>query len=87
MQEPIVESDTDVDNNSAAIQAVIDQVQAATCGEIRGLEVDCDGQVLTIRGEVDDWDVWWLVFHAVWVEAKAGEGLLFDVQVHVVTRS
>jgi hypothetical protein len=31
--------------------------------------------------------VWWVVFHAVWVEARAGEGLLFDVQVHVVTRS
>jgi hypothetical protein len=82
-----VEFDTEVDHYSAVMRAVFDRVQAATSGKIRDLEVDCDSEVLTIRGEVDDWEMWWLVFHATWVEARAGEGLLFDVQVEVVPRS
>jgi hypothetical protein len=87
MEHPIVESDTEVDNNCAAIRAASDRVHAATSGKIRGLDAYCDGEVLTIWGEVDDWEMWWLVFHAVWVEARAGEGLLFDVHVAVVPRS
>jgi hypothetical protein len=87
MEHSTVESEIEVHNNSAAIRAVIDRVHAATSGEIRGLEADCDGEILTIWGEVDDWEMWWLAFHAVWVEARAGAGLLFDVQVAVVPRS
>jgi hypothetical protein len=87
MEEKTVESDTDVDKGSAVMRTVIDRVHAATRGQIRDLEGDCDGRVLTIRGEVDNWDVWWLVFHAVWLDARTGEGLLFDVQVEVVPRS
>jgi hypothetical protein len=86
MEEPIVEIETEVDNDFAVMRAVFDRVRAATSGKIRDLEVNCDGEVLTIRGEVDDWEVWWLAFHATWVEARAGEGLLFDVQVEVVPR-
>jgi hypothetical protein len=87
MEHLIVESHTGVDNNSATMRAAIDRVHAATGGAIRCLEAYCDGEVLTIWGELDDWDVSWVVFHAVWVEARAGEGLLFDIQVAVVPRS
>jgi hypothetical protein len=84
IEEPIMESDTDVATNRAVERVVIDRVRAGTRGQIRGLEVDCDGDVVTIRGEVDSWHVWWLAFDAAWIEARNAGGLLFDLQVAVL---
>ena len=79
-----MESDTDVARNSAVERVVTHSVRAATRGQIRRLEVDCDGDVVTICGEVDSYDVWWLAFHAAWIGARNAGGLLFDLQVAVL---
>lgn len=85
MEEPTVECDAD--KNSAVIRNAIDRVRAATRDQIHRLEVDCDGEVLTIRGEVANRDLWRLAFHAAWLEARAAQGLLFDLQVQLLPQS
>ena len=80
----MIESKTDHAKNTAVARAVIDRVRAATRDQIRGLDVDCDGEVVTIRGEVDSFDLKRLAFNATWIEARNGEGLLFDLQVEVI---
>jgi hypothetical protein len=80
----MIDSQTDHAKNAAVARAVIDRVRAATRDQIRGLDVDCDGEVVTIRGEVDSSDLKRLAFHAAWIEARKGEGLLFDLQVEVI---
>jgi hypothetical protein len=81
---PMIQSETDVAKNIAVARAVIYRVRAATRGQIRGLEVECDGEVVTIRGEVDSSDLKALAFNAAWIEARNGDRLLFDLQVEVV---
>jgi hypothetical protein len=85
LEEPMFESESHAAKNSAVARAVIDRVRGGTRGEIRGLEVDCDGEVVTIRGEVDSFDLKRLAFNATWIEARNGEGLLFDLQVEVMS--
>jgi hypothetical protein len=83
LEEPMFESETDLAKNIAVARAVIYRVRAATRGQIRGLEVDCDGEVVTIHGEVDSLDLKCLAFKAAWIEARNADGLLFDLQVEV----
>jgi hypothetical protein len=80
----MIEFQTDHARNADVARAVIDRVRAATRDQIRGLDVDCDGEVVTIRGEVDSSDLKRLAFNAAWIEARNGEGLLFDLRVEVV---
>jgi hypothetical protein len=82
--EPMIESETDLAKNIAVARAVIYRVRAATRGQIRGLEVECDGEVVTIRGVVDNSQLKELAFKAAWIEARNADGLLFDLQVEVV---
>jgi hypothetical protein len=82
--EPMIESETDLAKNIAVARAVIYRVRAATRGQIRGLEVECDGEVVTIRGVVDSSQLKELAFKAAWIEARNADGLLFDLQVEVV---
>jgi hypothetical protein len=84
LERPMFESETDLAKNIAVARAVIYRVLAATRGQIRGLEVECDGEVLTIRGEVESSDFQRLAFNAAWIEARNAGGLLFDLQVEVV---
>jgi len=49
----MIESETDHAKNAAVARAVINRVRAAIRNQIRGLDVDCDGEVVVIRGEVD----------------------------------
>jgi hypothetical protein len=80
----MIEPESDVAKNSAVVRAVIDRVRAATRAQIRGLEVDCDGKVVTIRGVVDSTYLKRLAFNAARIEARKAGGLLFDLQVEVV---
>jgi hypothetical protein len=80
----MIKFQTDHAKNSAVARAVMGRVRAATGDQIRGLDVDCDGEVVTIRGEVDSSDLKRLAFNAAWIEARNGEGLLFDLQVEVM---
>src|SRR5580700_393353 len=82
--EPMIESETDLAKNIAVARAVIYRVRAATRGQIRGLEVECDGEVVTIRGVVDSSQLKELAFKAAWIEARNADGLLFDLQVEVM---
>jgi hypothetical protein len=79
----MLESEIDLAKNIAVARAVIYRVRAATRGKIRGLEVDCDGEVVTIHGEVDSADLQRRAFNAAWIEARNAGGLLFDLQVEV----
>jgi hypothetical protein len=82
--EPMIESETDLAKNIAVARAVIYRVRTATRGQIRGLEVECDGEVVTIRGVVDSSQLKELAFKAAWIEARNADGLLFDLQVEVM---
>jgi hypothetical protein len=84
LDEPMIESETDLAKNIAVARAVIYRVLAATRGQIRGLEVECDGEVVTIRGVVDSSQLKELAFKAAWIEARNADGLLFDLQVEVL---
>jgi hypothetical protein len=84
LEEPMIESESDLAKNIAVARAFIYHVRAATRGQIRGLEVECDGEVGTIRGEVEGSDLKDLAFNAAWIEARNAGGLLFDLQVEVV---
>jgi hypothetical protein len=84
LDEPMIESETDLAKNIAVARAVIYRVRAATRGQIRGLEVECDGEVVTIRGVVDSSQLKELAFKAAWIEARNADGLLFDLQVEVM---
>jgi hypothetical protein len=81
---PMIESQTVHAKNASVARAFVDRVRAATRDQIRGLDVDCDGEVVTIRGEVDSSDLERLAFNAAWIEARNGECLLFDLQVEVI---
>jgi hypothetical protein len=83
LDEPMIESERELAKNIAVARAFIYHVRAATRGQIRGLEVDCDGEVVTIRGEVDSSDLKALAFNAAVIEARNAGGLLFDLQVEV----
>jgi hypothetical protein len=83
-EEPIMKSDTDVARNSAVERVVTNSVRAATCGQIRRLELDCDGEVVSIRGEVDSEYLQRVAFAAAWIEARNAGGLLFGLQVAVL---
>jgi len=84
LDEPMIESETDLAKNIAVARAVIYRVRAATRGQIRGLEVECDGEVVTIRGVVDSSQLKEQAFKAAWIEARNADGLLFDLQVEVM---
>jgi hypothetical protein len=84
LDEPMIESETELAKNIAVARAVIYRVRAATRGQIRGLEVECDGEVVTIRGVVDSSQLKDLAFRAAWIEARNADGLLFDLQVEVM---
>jgi hypothetical protein len=84
LEEPMIESETDLAKNMAVARAFIYHVRAATRGRIRGLEVECDGEVVTIRGEVEGSDLKGLAFNAARIEARNAGGLLFDLQVEIV---
>lgn len=80
----MTQSEADAAKNNAVAQAVKDRVRSATRGNIRGLEVECDGEVVTVRGEVDSSYFHRLAFNAAWFEARNAGGLLFDLQVKVI---
>jgi hypothetical protein len=75
-EETMRQSEADSAKNNAVAQAVKDRVRSATRGKIRGLEVECDG-------EVDSSYFHRLAFNAAWFEARNAGGLLFDLQVKV----
>jgi hypothetical protein len=83
-EETMTPSEADAAKNNAVAQAVKDRVRSATRGRIRGLEVECDGEVVTVRGEVDSSYFHRLAFNAAWFEARNAGGLLFDLQVKVI---
>jgi hypothetical protein len=66
----MIESETDHAKNAAVARAVFSRVRAAIRNQIRGLNVDCDGEVVAIRGEVDSFDLKRLAFNATWRGAK-----------------
>jgi hypothetical protein len=82
----MIRSESDVVKNRGIERAVNDRVRAATRGEIRDLEVDCDGEVVTIRGKVNNSYLRGLAFNAAWMAARNSGGLLFDLQVEFVLR-
>ena len=82
----MIRSETDVVKNRGIERTVSDRVRAATRGEIRELEVDCDGEVVTIRGIVSSSYLRGLAFNAAWMAARNCGGLLFDLQVEVLRR-
>jgi hypothetical protein len=71
--------------NAATARAVVDRIRDETRGQIRDLEADCDGEVLTVRGEVDNLYFRQMAFIAAWIAARSAGGLLFDLKVDVVT--
>jgi hypothetical protein len=83
-EETMTQSEADAAKNNAVAQAVMDRIRSATRGKIRGLEVECDGEVLTVRGAVDSSYLHRLAFNAGWFEARNAGGLLFDLQIKVI---
>jgi hypothetical protein len=69
---------------TAIIRAVVDRLRDQTRGRIRGLDVECDGDFVTIRGAVGSHYLWQLGFSAARMAARESGGLLFDFQVVVV---
>jgi len=69
---------------TTVIRAVVDRLRDQTRGRIRGLDVECDGDVVTIRGAVASHYLWQLGFSAARMAAQEAGGLLFDFQVVVV---
>jgi hypothetical protein len=83
-EEPMIQSESDRAKNKAVAQAVMDRVRSAIHGKIRGLDVECDGEVVSVLGEVDNSYLHRLAFNAAWFEARNAGGLLFDLQLQVI---
>lgn len=78
----------DIDQRTAKrnrlVRAAVDALREQTRGRIGTLDIACDGDVLTIRGEVTTYYFWQLGFTAARDCAQRAGGLLFDYQVKVV---
>jgi hypothetical protein len=71
-------------DHAALMQAFLDQLGQQHRGYIRFLAVECDGDVVTIRGAVSSYYLWQLGHHAARVAAKECGGLLLDFQIDVL---
>jgi len=80
----MVETDQWTAKRNRLVRAAIDALHEQTRGRIGTLEIACDGDVLTIRGEVSTYYFWQLGFTAARNCAHRAGGLLFDYQVKVV---
>jgi hypothetical protein len=66
------------------VRGVVDRLRYQTQDRIGALDVACDGEVITIHGEVTNYYLWQLGFAAARYSAQKAGGLLFDYQVKVL---
>lgn len=84
VKEPTIDRGPAIVGNAAAARAVVERIRDETNDQVRDLEADCDGEVLTVRGEVDNLYFREKAFVATWIAARSAGGLLFDLKVEVV---
>ncbi len=66
------------------VRRVVDRLRYQTQDRIGALDVACDGEVITIHGEVTTYYLWQLGFAAARYSAQKAGGLLFDYQIKVL---
>jgi hypothetical protein len=79
----MADADLRTAKQSRLVRAAVDALYEQTRGRIGTLDIVCDGDMLTIRGEVGTYYLWQLGFIAARNCAQRAGGLPFDYQVKV----
>ena len=68
-------------NRSEIVHRVLHAIRTRTGPRVNNLDVDCDGDVITVRGIVNTYYAWQLGFSAARNASSELGGLLLDYQV------
>jgi hypothetical protein len=69
------------------VRSVLQAIHLHTHRRIEKLEVDCDGEIVTVRGEAPTYYLWQLAFAAARHASRKVGGLLVDYRVRAVPMS
>jgi hypothetical protein len=76
--------ETPAETRDDVIRAVVQAIHSQTGRRIDGLEVDCDGEIITVRGKATTYYLWQLAFGAARSASRKVGGLLLDYQIQAV---
>ena len=68
-------------NCNDIVRKVLHAIRTRTGPRVNNLDVDCDGEVITVRGKVSTYYAWQLGFSAARNASSELGGLLLDYQV------